>query len=237
MISNFALQDINKLQADGIKLSAEDIIKLNALGLKVERGEQIVNSIFALPRCAYLTDEIILRQPTLEHEIWLDEIERVVDMDDVATNLSFTAFACSVFDGADLPKPNSKVALVTALMKFKFKIRKLTAEQIAFATRYVIEGNKQWDNEYPYKTKKDDEDDYIDESFSIGTGVIVKSICIPNHISICEAKKLTRSQLDEIVIRQLKTQDLFDDKHLKSYAVGDYYSTLNAIKERAINNG
>jgi len=60
MVSQTAREDINQLIADGLKPSVDDIVRLNSLGLKLERHSCSAESLFYLPRVAWLRD-IVLR--------------------------------------------------------------------------------------------------------------------------------------------------------------------------------
>lgn len=53
MISKMAMEDIDSLAAEGINLTPQEIIRLNAFGLKVEKGTDAAEQ-FALPRVALL---------------------------------------------------------------------------------------------------------------------------------------------------------------------------------------
>ena len=142
------------MEADGVKLSASDIIRLNAIGLKLERNPYAAESLFYLPRIAYLGD-VVLRQPTMGHEIWLDDVARTVDMADPMTNLAITAYACSVANPDDLPPADSRLKITSAMVAFRWKVRKFTVAQILAATKYVCEGNDDTAQEYP-ASKADD---------------------------------------------------------------------------------
>ena len=60
MISHTAKEDIEAMEADGLRPSVSDIIRLNALGLRLERSAFSAQSLFCLPRVAYL-GKLILR--------------------------------------------------------------------------------------------------------------------------------------------------------------------------------
>ena len=152
MVSDTAMSDINKLVAEGLKPTPQDIIRLNALALKIERHESCAMSLFNLPRVAFLGN-IILREPTLGHEIWLAEVERICDMDDILTNLAVTAYACSVIDAKDLPELDKRKIFI-AVEKFKETISGYTPRQIVAATRYVIDGNDATTGEYAVRKQR-----------------------------------------------------------------------------------
>ena len=94
MISEMAMEDIEALRADGIEVTPRDVVRLNALGLKVERAER-ASSDFAMPRVAFL-GRMPLREPTIAAELWFDETGHVFDHEDGDTILLLRAFSMSV---------------------------------------------------------------------------------------------------------------------------------------------
>jgi len=126
------------------------------------------------------------------HEIWIDEVARVLDMADPMTSLAATAFACSKQDSDDLPNPYSKLNVVLALTKFKLAISKFTIQQIAAATRYVCDGNDAELYEDAIETSSTT-DDAPSEDVSIPVGFIHDGMSVGLGISLADAKKMTRS--------------------------------------------
>lgn len=230
MVSKTAKEDIEQLIADGLMPSVNDIIRLNALGLKLEKSPTSCEELFYMPRIAYLGD-IILRQPTLGHEIWFDEVARIVDMADSMTNLAVTAYACSVFDADDLPKPDSKFNVVKEIVKFKRLIRKFTVPQILVATRYVCDGNDAQLYEYPI-THEADAQDIPKEAVSIPVGILLDGIAVGLPMSVDEAKKITSGKYHAMVRRHLKASNMIDSKAENECASGEYFATLDAIRKR-----
>lgn len=71
MVSNLAIADIKTLKSSGIHLEPEEIIMLNSLGLDVSNKNK--EEVTEAPRVACLCDgEIILNQPTIQSERWLN---------------------------------------------------------------------------------------------------------------------------------------------------------------------
>lgn len=230
MVSQTAKEDIEQLITDGLMPSVNDIIRLNALGLKLEKSPTSSDELFYMPRIAYLGD-IILRQPTLGHEIWFDEVARIVDMTDAMTNLAVTAYACSVFDSDDLPKPDSKFNVVKELAKFKRMVRKFTISQIITATRYVCDGNDAELYEYPVM-RDIDKQSMPKEDVSIPIGILLDGIAVGLKMTINDAKKMTSSKYKMMVRNYLRTNGMIDSKAEKENATGEYFATLEAIRKR-----
>ena len=76
MTSKMAIEDIEQMQAEGLKPTVKDIIRLNALAMKFERAKSknAGSSIYLLPRVAFISDKVWFRQPTIGHEIWLSKV-------------------------------------------------------------------------------------------------------------------------------------------------------------------
>lgn len=231
MVSNTAKEDVEAMLADGLKPSVNDIVRLNALGLRLEKSAHSAESLFALPRVAFL-GKVILRQPTMGHEIWLDEVGQILDLSDPATNLAATAYACSVRDADELPDPHSKVKVTVALMRFKFAVRKHTIQQIVNATRYVCDGNDAELYEYPVQKDTGGEGDVPDGDMSGAVGIILGGTASGIGISLADARKMTQSQYRLTVRRYMRAHRLLDEKGEQSTASGDYFATLDAIRAR-----
>lgn len=79
MVSEMAKEDIHALEKKGVKLSFDEIIRLNSLGVKAEKSANSY-SFFCLPRCVFLRvedgNDVVLREPTIGHEIWYDSVVR-----------------------------------------------------------------------------------------------------------------------------------------------------------------
>lgn len=74
MTSEMAVEDIEQMQAEGLKPTVKDIIRLNALALKYERAKSrnAGNTMYLMPRVAFIDDKTWFRQPTIGHELWFD---------------------------------------------------------------------------------------------------------------------------------------------------------------------
>lgn len=119
-------------------------------------------------------------------------------MAEPATNLAITAFACSIQNPDSLPKADRKLRIIYHLSKFRNKIRGYTPEQVLAACRYVVDGNDAALYEYP-ASRRDGSEEIPDEPLSVAAGVMYNGIALGLDISIDDAKKLTRSQYEEMV--------------------------------------
>ena len=69
MISQYAISEIDDLIKDGLQPSPSDIIRLNALGLKVDHG--IDDSPLYTRRRAARLGSAWIREPTIAHHIFM----------------------------------------------------------------------------------------------------------------------------------------------------------------------
>ena len=143
MISKLAKAEILNMQKEGLKPSFEDIIKLNALGLKVEHGKE-ASEFTALPRRAFVGD-YILEEPSLFKKIFIDKCMQILD-DDYYTYLFFMAWVLNT-DDDDLPKLDNIKNITKRIIDFKNKMMKFTERQIWTAIEYVFKGNDPTEDE------------------------------------------------------------------------------------------
>lgn len=228
MVSELAIEEAEKLAAKGTPLTPREIVRLNALGLELQKGKDTVS--FALPRLAFLGD-VVFREPTLGHDIWLDDVRRFADMDDVRTSLAVHAFALSHMDPDDLPALG-KVRLRYDMMDFKRKMRKYTPRQISAALRWVTEGNDVRRGELP-PPRNDDE--LVDESHSVAIGTLLDGIAVVTGLSVGDARHLTSAELFRLERRAMALRECNVDDVRKNIAQGDFYATLDELTARAKN--
>jgi len=233
MVSLAAIEEAERLAAEGTPLLPREIVRLNALGLAMERGER-ESVACALPRVAFLGD-VCLREPTLGHEMWLDEARRYADFTDVDTSLAMHALAFTIHDPDDLPKLN-KVDIFCAMRKLQKRLRIYTPRQIAAACRWVTEGRDPRSFEYapPRKGEKP-----LDESYSVPVGIILDGVAIATGLSVGDARHMTRAQLYRVEDSAMKLRGRDIGDGATETARGDFYAALDEMtakaKERAGN--
>lgn len=69
MVSKMAISDIEALKEDGIELTPQEIIRLNAFGLKVERNTE--SSEYSVPPRVSILGDVAFHEPTIGSEIWM----------------------------------------------------------------------------------------------------------------------------------------------------------------------
>ena len=235
MISKMAIGDIEALQDDGIKLTPEEIIRLNAFGLKVERNTDS-SEYFVLPRVAIIGD-VVLREPTLGSEIWLGQISKQFDMEDPYTYIQLRAFSLSV-PPDELPDPFDKEVVKQKTTGFiRDKLGSCTIRQVQNALEYAVFGNcetacEERAKKAVEKNNTDNVDNYCYEVGVLRQGIVF-GLGNPDDI-----KKMTLSEAQMFI--EYKMQMKYGSQKTKSEHskyIGEYYAVLDELKEKHKNEG
>jgi hypothetical protein len=106
---------------------------------------------------------------------------------------------------------------------------------------YCLNGSDADEHEDPITQKKDTTDsndilDTFDEEtpWSDEIGVVREAQAIGLGISIADAKQMTMSELQQVIQMAYRKKDIPVDKNAKNRAIGEYYATLEAIKNKHI---
>lgn len=232
MISEMAMEDIEDLASHGTVLTPREIVRLNALGVKAEHNSDSY-SFYALPRCVFLGDDVVLREPTVGHEIWYDMISRRFNIDDELTDFCLRAFMMSM-DSDKLPQWDNIKQVTTTLQDFiKNKLKRYTLRQLICCVDYCINGNDPSNLEYPFVRQQEDqteEDEDLDISIAVGAVRDLQMVGL--GIPLKDIYTMTRSTIQHIVQNKYAEKGIDVEKKIKDKAIGDYYSTLNEIKKQ-----
>ena len=229
MTSQMVMEDIEALIADGCVVHPADVVRLNALGLKIEKKPDF--RLATLPRVA-MCGGVLFVQPTIEQDMFLDSMFQIFSKDD-GTKLALEAYVLAHHDN-DWSKYPSYPRLFA--MKCSMWIKKHLGKEIATKVRAVIDyckyGMNPIDGEYPvYMT------DEVFDKWYYGTGP--KSSSFRKYLQACTygiashaALKATSPQLAAMIERAAMLQDMNisdDEKQLTA----QYFATLNEIKKDA----
>ncbi len=234
MISQMAMEDIDSLAEEGIKLTPQEIIRLNAFGLKVERGTDTAER-FALPRVAVL-GKLTLRQPTIGSEIWMSQASQVCETSSAETFLVLRLYSLSK-DQSQLVDPYDRDKLLEELTAMKEVILPFTYEQVTGALDYVVAGLNHFDGEKKStRRRKDEEDDdniedFDDEYSCIEIGMLKDGMVLKLG-TLQELKTMTTSGLQMLL--QYATEVKYYEsayKSNKNKRLIEYYSVLEDIKD------
>lgn len=236
MVSDLAVADIEEMRAEGLNPTVRDIIRLNALAIKMQAAKKKypLTSLDYLPRVAAISDKLSFRQPTVGHEIWLGKVDRIA-APTYQTALAVKAFALSR-PASELPDPDNPESVRIAVEAFAATCADFTRDQIYAALDYVIYGSSSLVGEYPEPPPSDEErvpDGTEDEDWRecIAVGVLHEGHVALFGMSRADMERMTRRQLKDEIMRayifhHLDVSDAAKDR------TNEYYATREAIRER-----
>lgn len=214
MTSKLAKSTIEKWQCEGLKPTFDDIITLNNLGLKVERGSETF-SFAACPRIAFLGD-YILREPTIAKRIWIDTVGKFFN-GNYQTKLFFMCYALNCLD-SELPEINNIAKLKEHVVKFRDEVLiRFTETQLIFAIDYVLNGNKPDFNSFP-----------DDESRKVAEDEFAKIYDVPDE-TLSEAKQLLLQALSQGIDDKVKYEATMTDLE-RMIIVASLYDGVDVLK-------
>ena len=233
MTSNLAKSTIQKWQSEGLTPSFDDIVKLNALGLKVERSGDVYN-MGAIPRVSFL-DDWTLFEPTIGKRIWIDQSRQLL-ADDFDTQLYFMAWALNCPDD-ELPKVDDVRKINREVKDFAEKaLLKHTTTEVLMAIDYALNGN----------------DSGVGEDITLDERQVKDDVSTPSAKMMSEARQLlaeamsvgvspevkhevTLPQLEKLVVCLALSKGGPDVlKDLKTQAAGRFYTVAGRIHERLV---
>lgn len=234
MISQTAMEDIERLQQEGYNISPADVVRLNAFGLKIEKSSESAEQ-YVLPRVALLGD-LVFHEPTIGDEIYRSEIGRIYDLDDDDTFLLITAFVITS-NPKNRPESTDRDGINTAIDELSKKLSQFTIPQVWNALIYVSMGNFVGAREKPPAKKNiddsvDNDGPTEDESSSIHYG-LAKNGVILDLGSMDEVKKFTTSELQVMMELKLSMEGgKQSKKNMHGRHLAEYYAVLNEIKNK-----
>lgn len=232
MISDMAIGEIERMQKAGLKPTAEDIVRLNALGLNVEYVTR-PGDLMALPRTSSLGD-LYFREPTIAHDMWIEEALVHVERSHYPTYLTVVAFALSRSQNL-LPDAADRKAVAKALKKFsKTMLAGFTFHQVRCAVMYAMHGPNQVELEYPAPADEDEDRLAIcsDAPRSVGAGVLMMTASMSLGVSVREIMSMTTAQALELRKLAMIRQGYNMSKCCGADASDKFFRTVAEIEER-----
>lgn len=227
MVSDLFMKDWRAMTAAGVAFTPEDIVRLNALAVKVKLTKNPISAV-TLPRACFLGD-IVLREPTLGHEMWVDCVSAYIDL---AANRNFQivyAYALSR-DWGDLPDAACAKRVVARVFSFARRhLLGLTAEQVGDAVDYVVFGADWKAGELaPAREDGDAAPDGPRSALGVWVGAVAKRI----PLTLDDAKRLTASQILEITVRAEVADRRYDFDEERKAALKDYVRAREEVRAR-----
>ena len=238
MLSETAIETLEDFRVAGLKPTDADVIRLNALGLKLEAANKkhaATDSNDYLPRVAQVTPSLAFRQPTIGHEIWLEKVGRFVRRGDYLSALAVNAYALSR-PPSELPDGDSPEAVAAAVSAFCESCRDLTRDQIYAAIDYVTFGASPILGENPPpEPHEPDGSDAEDWKSCVAIGVLHEGAVMLYGVTQSELESMTRQQVEEMIRRAWIFRGLSVPDDVRT-ARDNYYATVAEIRARLESN-
>lgn len=243
MLSAMFRRDFASFEAQGLHMTPEDVVRLNALALRVRLSTTAPRSAH-LPRLVFMPRDsawrvpLTLREPTVAHDLWIDQAFRFVDGDDDRNWLFVHAYALSRPASA-LADPFSPRRVVRAVYRFAAKrLVRFTREQISAAVEYCLFGADWTAGESGGADRRERKaaerypaiDDPALHSPTIGVLADCRALRVP--LSLDDAKRLTASEIAETVLAAKVAAHRFDADAAKADALADYCRARDEIRDR-----
>ena len=226
-----AMEDIEALRQEGIQVTPEEIVRLNAFGLKVERNTDS-SEFYVMPRVSILGD-VTFYEPTIGSELWLNKVGKTFDLDDAETFMQLRAYSLSK-PQEQLDAPEDKENLKKAVCDFvSGKLSKYTLQQVQNAVSYAVFGNSpsKCERRPVSSLKKEVEDDeQEDENYCYEVGLLRQGLMYKLG-SVEEIKKMTTLELQMLIEYELYLKygsERHKSQHEKNLV--DYYGVLDEIR-------
>ena len=241
-LSDQFLKDYRQMSAQGVKFTPEDIVLLNALSKKTELSSTAARDVH-LPRLAFLPRDswwrapLVLREPTVAHDLWLEMAERWIDTGRDENFLFLHAFALSRHPGK-LPDANRPKRVIKEVFTFAGKrLAKFTRAQLQSAVDYALFGADWTVGAHgPRKpAAPSSAPELAPERTSPTIGLLTDCRMLRLPISLDDAMKMTASELTEAINRCWdEIEKKFDPKRAHSRAFGEYVRAREAIRARSL---
>lgn len=232
MLSGLFRKDYKAMTAQGVVFTPEDIVRLNALAVRVGLSQKPVSAV-NLQRAVFMPCGIVLREPTIGHEMWLEEVGRFMDYHETRVFEAVHFFALSR-QWDDLPSTDDPKGIVRKVFAFaRRKMLPYTHDQLTAALDYALFGADWTAGEIPPPPDppKDDEPRPAAAS-SPALGVFIRAKAEKIGLTLDEARQLTASQIVAMTTRAMVNRKGYDFDFERASAMKDYVRTREEIRAR-----
>lgn len=227
MLADLFRKDYRQMVAQGVKFTPGDIVRLNALAVKVRLSADPVSAVRL--RRAVFWGGLTLREPTLGHEMWLERVGAFIDLGNDRNFRVVHAYALTRERG-DLPSADSPRRCIRAVFGFaKRHLASMTSAQVADALDYVLFGADWTACEMPPPKGGGAADD---AERSPALGVFIGATARRIGLSLDDAKRLTASEVLEAIVRADVMAGRFDPSAARSEALAAYVRAREEIRGR-----
>ena len=227
MVSKLAKAQIETWWSEGLKPTIEDIVKVNNLGLLVERGSDIFD-FSACPRASFLGDNI-LWEPNMRKRIWIDTALQVVNAKSIESRIYVLAYALATPEN-ELVTLTKKSALEKAIVSFRDNVLlDFTDTQILAAIDWCMNGNAP-DLELPDEDVRDVPEDEEGKAISMAKQLLLEAIGEGMSEKVAQYALLDDLKRMVLVAAMKNGADIIKNEHTK--AAGNFYVACGRIHER-----
>lgn len=228
MTSKLAMDDIEALIAEGCVVHPSDVVKLNAIGLRIEKRPDF--RLASLPRIAVMGN-VIFRQPTIAQDIFLDDARQVLS-DDPATNLALDAWVLAHPDECFKKLKHPFWFITKCRLWVKKNLGGRQATQVRRALDYCLFGVDSATGESPvYMTENEIFYELPDEPLSRGEKQFANATAF--GLDALAVLRSTSPVLEAMMERAYLLNELKAISQDEKEAIGEYYSTLEWLKKKA----
>ncbi len=234
MTSAMFRRDYEALKAEGVDLLPEDIVRLNALAVKAHVSADCALNVHVqraafLPRMAWWRTPVVLREPTMAHELWLEQVARFFALDSVRATYALYAYALSR-DARRLVDPFAPTKVQKAVIRFtKRNLSRLTDRQLFGAVDYCLTGGD-WTAGEAAKGKADV--DEVRELPSPTLGMLVLARAYGINVTTDDLARLLPSEVEEAVLAAQMRFGLVDAQSSRARQVAAYVRAREEIRAR-----
>lgn len=224
MLSTLFRKDYDALTARGVKFGLADVIRLNALALKAK--EAAMPTFGVPPRRAVFLKGFVLREPTIAHEIWIENAARHFDAGNERISRMFYAYALSR-EAFDLPDALNGPKCVKKVFSFaRRRLASMTMDALGDALNYALFG-ADWTAAEVAPAPKGEADG---GSPVIGILNGMRARRLP--VSLDDAKGMTAAEILDATLRADVRDERYDANAAHTAAVKDYYRALAEVRDR-----
>jgi hypothetical protein len=238
MTSKMFQADYRRMTAEGVKFEPEDVIRLNALALKVKLAARPFAALH-LPRVVFLEGlggrGFTLREPSIGHELWL---ERVGEYLDYHARHNFRVAYCYALsrEHTELPDPMKPRRVLRKMFGWATRyVLPLTSETVSDALDFVLFGADWTTGEFP--PEKPGAEGAGDAAPGGKTspciGALVAGVARRLPLTLDDAKRMTAAEFYAALRGARAADGGFDGSAERKDALGDYFRARDEIRARS----
>lgn len=231
MVSSLFRKDYETLTARGVKFGLADIIRLNALALKAK--DAAAPALGVPPRRILFLDGWTIAEPTIAHELWIEAVAPHFDLANERVFSFVYAYALSR-DPGELPRPDRPAKCIRKVYAFaRRRLLRMTTAALDEAIEYALFGADWTACEFAPDERREAADDAPTPRkpspiLGVLNGMRSRRLCV----SLDDAKRMTVTELCDLIIRTDVRDKAYDAKEAHADAVKDYYRALAEVKGR-----